>query len=101
MRGAVEGRRRQDGRVGTSDLNADRWRRYGRDLALLLWAAWDPIGGPPPDGHYEYAAPVWQLLARDASTEELAAGLAHFRTEHMGLQPDPKVDERAALTLQL
>ena len=58
----------------------ERWRRYGPELRLILWAAWDPIDvGVPLDEYDTYAPQVWELLGRGASEDEVAAHLRNIR----------------------
>ena len=58
----------------------ERWRRYGPELRLILWAAWDPIGvGVPLDEYDTYAPQVWELLRSGASEDDLAAHLGSIR----------------------
>ena len=76
-----------------------RWKRYGRELAVLLWAVWDPLGGPPNE-YQEYILPLWGLLARGVDEEEIAAQLTQFRTINMGLLPDQASDDETAAKLK-
>ena len=57
-----------------------RWRQYGPELRLILWAAWDPIGvGVPLDEYDTYAPQVWELLRSGASEDEVAVHLRRIR----------------------
>jgi hypothetical protein len=78
--------------------HADRWRKYGSEVSLILWAAWDPIGAVPLDEYESYAPPVWRLLAEGASEMEIAAHLGKVRESAMGVG-GPENDQRAAATL--
>lgn len=69
------------------------WCAAGEDeLRLILWAAWDPIGMVPRDEYDRYIPRVWELLRNRAAKEEIAAQLGEWRTERMGLPPDPNRD---------
>jgi hypothetical protein len=77
-------------------VEKERWRQYGPELRLILWAAWDPIGaGVPLDEYDSYAPQVWELLRRGADTDEIAAHLRGVRQRLMGLAGDEH-DARAA-----
>lgn len=77
-------------------VEKERWRRYGPELCLLLWATWDPIPGDVPLDEYDnYAPPVWTLLARGASEEEIASHLRDVR-ERMMEVGGAEQDARAA-----
>jgi hypothetical protein len=77
-----------DARVNAGD-EKQRWRRYGPEFCLLLWATWDPIGvGVPLDEYDNYAPPVWTLLARGASEEEIASHLRDVRERMMEVGGD-------------
>src|SRR5262245_19792319 len=92
-------RSREDEHVNGTDDERVRWKRYGPELAFLLWAVWDPLGGPPNE-YQEYALPLWKLLAKDEGAQEIVTKLAQFRTANMGLPPNQQVDEGVATTLQ-
>jgi hypothetical protein len=104
----------------------DRWWRStgNRDLTLLLWAAWNPIGTCPLDEYESYSPMVASMLrqAHEAdmplaeqaddddvqrernqlsaqAVERLAAALAEVRTVQMGLPSDTTADQRAASIL--
>ncbi len=88
----------EDARLDAGD-EKQRWRRYGPELCLLLWATWDPIGvGVPLDEYDNYAPPVWTLLARGASEEEIALHLRDVRRRMMEVGSDEH-DTRAASKL--
>jgi hypothetical protein len=76
----------------------DFWRSRGeRELRLLLWAAWDPIGADMPIDEYDnYLTRIASLLVSRASRDALAAELGRVRTHEMGLEPSPEVDSRVA-----
>jgi hypothetical protein len=81
--------------------NASEWRdfwrgRGERELRLLLWAAWDPVGGVPPGEYDAYAPRIASLLASRASREALAAELDRIRVHELGVGPDPERDLAAA-----
>jgi len=78
---------------------ADWWKRRGQDeLALLLWAVWDPIGviGLPRDEYERYAPQVASRLRAGESGDEVAAFLGEIRTGMIGDDPRPEEDMRAA-----
>jgi len=65
--------------VVNAAVEKERWRRYGPELRLILWAAWDPIDvGVPPDEYDTYAPQVWELLRSGASEDDVAAHLRTF-----------------------
>jgi hypothetical protein len=75
----------------------DFWRTRGeRELRLLLWAAWDPVGDVPVDEYDALAARVATLLGSRAPRPALAAELGRIRTHELGLAPAPDDDARAA-----
>jgi hypothetical protein len=77
----------------------DWWKRRGEDeLALLLWAVWDPTGvsGLPRDEYESYAPQVASRLRSGTSAEEVAALLGEIRTGMIGDEPHPHEDLRAA-----
>jgi hypothetical protein len=76
-----------------------RWKQFGPELAFLLWAVWDPIGGPPPNEYQSYALPLWKLLAHGADEFEVARKLGELRTINMGLPSNPEIDHEAATKL--
>jgi hypothetical protein len=104
----------------------DQWRLESGDaeLRLILWAAWDPIGGVPRDEYDSYRPALWALIrdharvlgsappddapsatwdewsaAARASEERIAAQLGEWRTKSIGLPPDPHGDELVAAKL--
>jgi hypothetical protein len=75
-------------------------KRKLREVNLLLWAAWDPIGlGVPTDEYDSYAPQVLGLLESGAPIEALTAKLSVLRTEQVGLSADPDADRNAAQKL--
>ena len=104
----------------------DRWWRSAgnRDLTLLLWAVWNPIGTCPLDEYADYAPTVARILReaheadlplaeraeedsvqrernrlQEQAVERLAAVLAEIRAEQMELPPDTNADQHAASVL--
>ena len=72
------------------------WRRRGmRELQLVLWAAWDPIGGTPPGEYDSYALRIVSLLGSRASTSAVAE-LGRIRRDELALEPAPEADAAAA-----
>jgi len=67
-----------------------------RELRLLLWAAWDPIGGTPPGQYDSYALRIASLLGRRASTSAVAAALGRIRRDELGLEAAPAADAATA-----
>jgi hypothetical protein len=56
-----------------------------RELDLILWAAWDPIGaGAPPDEYEMYAPQIAQLLESGADEKAIADELKRVRYERTG-----------------
>jgi hypothetical protein len=44
------------------------WQEVGEaELRLILWAAWDPIGGVPRDEYDWYVPRLWALLREHGS----------------------------------
>jgi hypothetical protein len=77
------------------------WRERGEEeLRLILWAAWDPIGGVPRDEYETYAPQIATRLRRGATPEEIAAFLGEIRTGMIGLPPDPASDSAVAAKIQ-
>jgi hypothetical protein len=75
-------------------------KRQLRDVNLILWSAWDPIGcGVPPDEYDSYAPQILGLLQTDRPIEEVIAKLTELRTKQIGLGPDPATDRHVALKL--
>jgi hypothetical protein len=93
-------RSREDVQVSAANDAKARWKQFGPELAFLLWAVWDPIGGPPPNEYQGYALPLWKLLARDADESEVARKLGEFRTINMGFRSNPEADHETATKLQ-
>jgi len=112
-------------RVTWSSLD-DWWREVGEaELRLILWAAWDPIGGVPRDEYDWYVPRLWGLLRelaavlrsgtqyeewseaeRDGyldrvktSQDRIVAQLSEWRTERIGLPPNRQEDSAVASKL--
>ena len=103
----------------------DWWNTRGeRQLTLLLWAVWNPIGTCPPGEYESYSPRVAELLRQEheadipfgagadnqavqlernklwaAGVERVAKQLAEWRTEEMGLISEWRADVEAAQTL--
>ena len=91
--------------VGAGDpmaaMSAGDWRAFWqvrgmRELQLLLWAAWDPIGGTPPGEYDTYVLRIVSLLGSRASTSAVAAELGRIRRDELALEPAPEADAAAA-----
>jgi len=66
-------------------LESARFRAHKAELALLLWALWDPIGpGLPLDEYESYVPGVWKLLAERSGAEAISAHLDKMSEESMG-----------------
>jgi hypothetical protein len=77
------------------------WTQRGEEeLRLILWAAWDPIGGVPRDEYETYAPRIAALLRGGASADEVAAVLGEIRTRTMSLPPDPEADRAVAIKIR-
>ena len=77
------------------------WERRGEEeLRLILWAAWDPIGGVPRDEYENYAPQIASRLRDGATPDEIAALLSEIRTDRMGEPPDPSKDRAVAHKIQ-
>lgn len=68
------------------------WERFSHPLGfirLILLVDWDPIGvlgyAEAMDEYDSYALGVYDLLAADASQEDLVAHLRRIEREHMGV----------------
>lgn len=88
--------------MATESQWATWWRHTGEEeLRLILWAAWDPIGvGVPRDEYETYAPRLASILRNGATPEDIAAALGQWRTESMGLPPDPDSDLTVALKVR-
>lgn len=65
-------------------------RRVKQEIGRVLWAVWDPIGlnglqDAPRDEYHAYVNPVFELLLKGASDEELATYLHEQVVVRMGL----------------
>jgi hypothetical protein len=75
-------------------------KRQLRDVNLILWAAWDPIGcGVPTDEYESYAPQILGLLRQGSPIEEVMAMLSALRTGQIGLEPNPPADREVARKL--
>jgi hypothetical protein len=86
---------------GSAAMGAREWREFWRDrgmreLRLLLWAAWDPIGGMPPGEYDSYALRIASLLGSRASSSAIADELGRIGRDELGLDPAPADDEAVA-----
>jgi hypothetical protein len=86
---------------GMAAMSAREWREFWRargmrELRLLLWAAWDPIGGAPVAEYDGHALRVASLLGSRASTAAIAGELGRIRRDELGLEPAPANDAAAA-----
>ena len=82
-------------------MSAGEWRAFWqarglRELRLVLWAGWDPIGGVPPAEYDGHALRLASLLGSRASRSSIAAELGRIRREELGVEPCPAEDARAA-----
>ena len=82
-------------------MSAGEWREFWRvrgmrELKLVLWASWDPIGGTPPGEYDSYAFRIASLLGSRASREALVEELGRIRREILGDDVDPERDSYAA-----
>jgi hypothetical protein len=76
---------------------AEFWEVRGpRELRLLLWAGWDPIGGVPLAEDEGHALRLASLLGSRASRSSIVAELGRIRRDELGLDPSPADDSRAA-----
>lgn len=86
----------------TSDaMSAPEWREFWRDrgmreLRLVLWASWDPIGGTPPGEYDDCAFRIASLLGSRASRQALVEELGRIRANLIGDDADPARDFYAA-----
>ena len=64
-------------------------------LAMVLWLAWDPVGGGP-DEYTSEVPGVLELLRGRPTGDQLAEELTRLRTQHMGMPPRPEIDRHAA-----
>jgi hypothetical protein len=85
----------------TAAISAREWREFWRqrgmrELQLVLWASWDPIGGTPPGEYDAYAFRIASLLGSRASREALVQELGRIRCEMLGDDADPQGDAYAA-----
>jgi hypothetical protein len=81
--------------------SAADWRAFWevrgmRELRLLLWAGWDPIGAVSADDYDDHALRLATLLGSRASCSAIAAELGRIRRDELGLAPAPAEDAHAA-----
>jgi hypothetical protein len=87
--------------MSSPDEERRRWREYGPELGLLLWALWDPIeAGVPLDEYESYAPTIWQLLHAQAEAREIGERLDQLRTESLGLPANRDRDVTTAERLK-
>jgi hypothetical protein len=84
-----------------ASMSAGEWRAFWeargmRELRLLLWAGWDPVGGVPPAEYDGHALRLASLLGSRASRFSIAAELGRIRRDELRLDPSPAEDSRAA-----
>jgi hypothetical protein len=82
-------------------MSAAEWRAFWevrglRELRLLLWAGWDPIGRVPLAEYEGHALRLASLLGSRASRSSIASELGRIRRDELGLDPAPAEDSRAA-----
>jgi hypothetical protein len=82
-------------------MSAAEWRTFWeargmRELRLLLWAAWDPLGELPPGDCDAFAFRVASLLGSRAPRDAIAAELGRIRRDELAIEPEPDEDARAA-----
>jgi hypothetical protein len=82
--------------------SAREWREFWsergmRELNLLLWGAWDPIGaGVPLDEYAGYVPRIASLLGSRASRDAIANELERIARESMALDLEADVHREAA-----
>jgi hypothetical protein len=86
---------------GSAAFTAREWREFWRvrgmrELQLVLWASWDPIGGTPPGEYHAYAFRIASLLGSRASRDALADELGGIRRDKIGIEPNRQQDAYAA-----
>jgi hypothetical protein len=67
-----------------------------RELQLLLWAAWDPIGGAQPGEYDHHALRIASLLGSRASQAAIADELGRIRRDELARSEAPARDAAAA-----
>lgn len=67
-----------------------------RAIHGILWRDWDPIGGVPEDEYRDYVWPVYKLLIRGASREDVTAYLRWAAAERLA---SPVPEERLNLVV--
>ena len=76
-----------------------RWTNQRlRELSLILWTAWDPVGvdGVPLDEYENYAPRIASVLERGGDVAAVTEALARIRGKYMGGDLDPHRDREAA-----
>jgi hypothetical protein len=62
------------------------FRESARELELLLWALWNPIGfNVPLDEYRRYVPQIWKLLAEHADAAVVADELERIEREWMDI----------------
>jgi hypothetical protein len=76
-----------------------RWTKQRlRELSLILWTAWDPVGveGVPLNEYENYAPRIASVLERGGDVPAVAEALSQIRAKYMGGDRDPDRDREAA-----
>jgi len=86
---------------GSAAISAREWREFWktrgmRELQLVLWAAWDPIGGTPPGEYDRYAFRIASLLGSRATCAAVADELGRIRRDVLDEEPNRERDREAA-----
>jgi hypothetical protein len=69
-------------------------------VRIVLRTDWNPIGFGVPLDEYDCVTGTLAHLLRDGATPgQIAVALGEHRTGHLGLEPDPVGDRRAAQAL--
>lgn len=72
-------------------------KRTLRDVEVLLWAGWDPIGCSVPRDEYDtYAAQVFGMLKSGKTAADVQAYLLHIEIMQIGVGTTPMVKEIVA-----
>ena len=84
------------------DARNRRARQIQTEISKVLWEDWNPIGFDVPLDEYDaYVGPIYSLLSRGASAEEVARHLASVDTDGItGHQTDPSRLMRVAHKLR-
>jgi hypothetical protein len=71
-------------------------------LKTLLWKEWDPIGcGVPEDEYDSFALPIWSMIKRSATVEQVEAYLVWAETEHIGVSASGRAPAVARKIIEL